>query len=69
MTKPKPGAPLDPYRDILGLDVTPERLEQNLAGLADILTELRKLRELDVTGIHPAVIFDPTAAHARNGKP
>ena len=45
MTKPKPGAPLDPYRDILGLDVTPERLEQNLAAFADILTELRKLRE------------------------
>lgn len=60
MTRPKPGAPLDPYRDILGLDVTPERLEQNLAAFADVLTELRKLRELDLTRMHPAVIFDPT---------
>ncbi len=52
-------APLEPYRDILGLEVTPERLEENLAAFADILTELRKLRSLDLTEVHPAVIFDP----------
>lgn len=61
MTGPKVGAPLDPYRDILGLEVTPERLKANLVAFADILAELRKLRSLDLTTVHPAVVFDPTS--------
>ncbi len=67
MTAPKRSAPLDPYRDVLGLDVTPKRLEADLAAFADILAELRKLRRLDLTAVHPAVVFDPTGA-ARDGE-
>ena len=61
MTEPKARPRPDPYRDILGLDVTPERLEENLAAFADILVELQKLRGLDLTEVHPSVIFDPEA--------
>jgi putative NADH-flavin reductase len=54
---------LDPYKDIMGIDLTPERLDQNLQAFADILTAIRKLRELDLTEVHPAVIFDPTKGY------
>jgi putative NADH-flavin reductase len=57
--------PLDPFKDILGVDFTPERLEQNLDAFRAILEEIRKLRALDLTDIHPAVIFEPTAAYRR----
>lgn len=60
MTNPNTGADLDPYRDVLGLDVTSERLEEDLVAFSDVLAELRKLRNLDLTDVHPAVIFDPT---------
>jgi putative NADH-flavin reductase len=55
--------PLDPFKDILGVDFTPERLDQNLDAFRAILEEIRKLRALDLTDIHPAVIFEPTAAY------
>jgi putative NADH-flavin reductase len=58
-------APLDPYKDILGVDLTPERLEHDLEAFRTILEELRKLRALDLTDIHPAVIFEPTAAYRK----
>lgn len=61
--KSSTGAPLDPYKDILGLDLTPERLEENLQAFADILQALNKLRELDLTEVHPAVLFDPTSGY------
>jgi putative NADH-flavin reductase len=57
--------PLDPFKDILGVDFAPERLEYNLAAFRDILAEIQKLRQLDLTEIHPAVIFEPTAAYRR----
>src|SRR3954469_12482996 len=53
--------PLEPFKDILGVDTTPERLEGNLQAYRSILAEIQKLRELDLTDIHPAVIFEPTA--------
>jgi hypothetical protein len=40
-------------------------LEQNLDAFRAILEEIRKLRALDLTDIHPAVIFEPTAAYRR----
>ena len=55
--------PLDPFKDILGVDFAPERLQQNLDAFRSILAEIRKLRALDLTDIHPAVIFEPTAAY------
>jgi len=56
---------LDPFKDILGVDLTPERLSQNLAAFRDILAQIQKLRQLDLTDVHPAVIFEPTAAYRR----
>ncbi len=60
MTESSKKPPLDPYEDILGVHFTPERLDENLHAFADILKEIQKLRELDLTEVHPAVIFDPT---------
>jgi putative NADH-flavin reductase len=60
---------LDPFKDILGVDFAPERLERNLAAFRDILAEIQKLRQLDLTDIHPAVIFEPTAAYRREPGP
>lgn len=56
-------APFDPWVDILGVHVDAERLEINLKAYRSILEEIKKLRELDLTDVHPAVIFDPTAPY------
>lgn len=58
-----PYTPLDPFKDILGVDHTPERLAENLASYAEILEEIRKLRALDLTDIHPAIVFEPTVPY------
>lgn len=53
----------DPYRDILGLDLPPERLDEVLTAYRAIAKEIARLRELDLTGTHPAIIFEPTAPY------
>lgn len=57
--------PLDPFKDLLGIDFTPERLQQNLESFRSVLDEIRKLRALDLADVHPAVIFEPTAPYRR----
>ena len=57
--------PGDPFKDILGVDLTPQRLAENLASYHDILKEIRKLRELDLTDVHPAIVFEPTSVYRR----
>jgi hypothetical protein len=57
--------PLDLVRDVLGIDLPPERLAGDLAAFARILEEIGKLRELDLTDIHPSIVFDPTAPYRR----
>jgi len=57
--------PLDLVRDVLGIDLPPERLAENLAAFARILEEIGKLRALDLTDIHPSTVFDPTAPYRR----
>ena len=57
--------PLDPFKDILGVDVTSQRLSENLASYQDILGEIRKLRELDLTDVHPAIVFEPTSVYRK----
>jgi len=59
---------LEPYKEILGLALTPERLEEVLAAYRDILGDIRKLRELDLTDVHPAVVFEPTAVYRKGGR-
>ena len=51
---------MDLWIDIIGLDLPPERREELLAAFQAIAAEIAKLRSLDLTDIHPAVVFDPT---------
>lgn len=53
----------DPWSDVLGSDLDPARREEVLAAFATVLTEIEKLRALDLTDVHPAVIFEPTAPY------
>ncbi len=59
---------MDPYRDILGLELQPERLQADLAAYADILEHIRKLRALDLTDVHPAIVFEPTAPYRQEDR-
>ena len=56
---------IEPYRDILGVDVSESRLRENLDAFRSIVAEIRKLRGLDLTTVHPAIVFDPTAGYRR----
>ena len=56
---------IEPYRDILGVDVSESRLHENLDAFRSIMVEIRKLRGLDLTTVHPAIVFDPTAGYRR----
>ena len=49
----------DLYRDVLGIDLPPERLAELLRMYSGILEAVKQLRALDLTDTHPAVIFDP----------
>ncbi|MGQ9364899.1 hypothetical protein [Azospirillum sp. ST 5-10] len=69
MTEPAGGAPLDAYRDVLGVALPPERLAADLRAYADILEAIRALRTLDLTDTHPAVVFDPTLPYRGGGLP
>jgi hypothetical protein len=53
---------MDLWTDIIGIDETPERREELLAAFETIAAEIRKLRGLDLTDIHPATVFDPMMA-------
>ena len=57
--------PLDPaaeavLRELLGIGPEGARFRENLVAYRAILEELQKLRSLDLSDIHPAVVFDPT---------
>jgi hypothetical protein len=56
---------LDPYTDILGVDFSEARLHENLDAFAAIAAEIRKLRSLDLTDVHPPIVFDATAVYRR----
>jgi hypothetical protein len=55
-------------KEILSLDLPPERLREVLAAYRDILKEIDKLRTLDLTDTHPAVVFEPTSAYRTERK-
>ncbi len=63
MTQRSSKPSLDPFEDILAVYVTPARLQENLAAFSDVLLEIAKLRRLDLTDVHPAIVFDPVAAY------
>jgi hypothetical protein len=51
---------MDLWTDVIGLDLPPDRREAVLAAFRSIAEEIARLRTLDLTDVHPAVIFDPT---------
>ena len=48
------------FRDLFGIGPEGERLGANIEVYRDILREIARLRALNMTDIHPAVVFDPT---------
>jgi hypothetical protein len=50
----------DLWRDVIGLDLPPERQAELLAAFAGITAEIARLRTLDLSDQHPAVVFDPS---------
>jgi hypothetical protein len=48
------------WTDVIGLDLPEDRREALLAAFEAIAGEIARLRALDLTDVHPAVIFDPT---------
>lgn len=62
-----PEEPIDPA-DLSGLDLPAERLLAVHSAFRPILDEIRKLRELELQAIHPAVIFEPTAVYRERGQ-
>lgn len=64
---PEEVSPIDPV-DLSGLDLPAERLLAVHSAFRPILDEIRKLRELELQSIHPAVIFEPTAVYRERGK-
>ena len=43
----------------MGVAFAEDRIDHNLTTYRSILGEISKLRELDLSSLHPAVIFDP----------
>ena len=51
--------------ELLGIGPESERLAGNLAAFRPILAELLKLRSVDLSEVHPAVVFDPFLPYRR----
>lgn len=58
---------MDPWRDILGIELDEARRAEIVEAYSSILDEIKKLRALNLTDVHPSVIFEPTAVY-RNRK-
>ena len=54
-------------QEIIGLELEEAELAEEIAAFADIAAAIRRLRELDLTLVHPVVIYDPTLPY-RGGK-
>jgi hypothetical protein len=57
----------DAFARLIGTPLDEERLREVMAAYAPILAEIARLRELDLGGVHPAVLFEPTAVY-RNAR-
>ena len=53
---------LDSLVDALGIELDAERRAAVLAAFQPIAQEIAKLRGLDLTNVHPAVVFSPLPA-------
>ena len=68
MASASDAAPTPTMQDLLGTSLSDERFQEILAAFDDVLAEIRKLRSLDLTDVHPAVIFEPTAPYRAQGE-
>jgi hypothetical protein len=50
--------------EVLGFDFPPDRRAVILAAFMPIAEEIAKLRGLDLTDVHPAVVFAPCTSSA-----
>ncbi|MGA3248537.1 MAG: DUF1028 domain-containing protein [Paraburkholderia sp.] len=48
----------------MGVEFAADRAAGNLTAYRQILVEIGKLRELDLSALHPAVVFDPVRAYS-----
>jgi putative NADH-flavin reductase len=53
---------VDLFKDILGTELNEQHLREVLEKAGEILDAIRKLRSLDLTEVHPAVVYDPLLA-------
>lgn len=67
MNNERSASPIDPV-DLSGLELPPDRLLAVHEAYRPILEEIRRLRELELQAIHPAVIFEPTAVYRERGQ-
>ncbi|MBV9782641.1 MAG: hypothetical protein JO264_02370 [Acidisphaera sp.] len=54
---------MDRLRDILGIELPDETMRAMLLAYETMHREIRRLRTLDLTDIHPAVVYDPLLAY------
>jgi uncharacterized Ntn-hydrolase superfamily protein len=57
----------DLYHDLLGIDLAPERRAEILRAYSTILKAVKRLRTLNLTDAHPAVIFDLNSGSDERG--
>lgn len=53
---------LEQLIEVLGIDLTPERRVAVLAAFKPMAEEIAKLRSIELTNVHPAVVFSPLPA-------
>lgn len=51
--------PINLLNDVTGTELSEECMRALLKEAAEILAAIRKLRSLDLTDVHPAVVYDP----------
>jgi hypothetical protein len=54
---------IEKLAEALGIGLPPERRAAVLAGFLPVAQEIAKLRSLDLSDIHPAVVFSPLPAN------
>ncbi|MDP4006268.1 DUF1028 domain-containing protein [Methylobacterium sp. NEAU K] len=61
----QPEGALDLMREVIGLRSEPGRIAHLLAQFGPVLAEIETLRALDLSQIHPPVVFDPNLPYRR----
>lgn len=59
---------MDVLKDLSGLPLSSDRMEELIEKYQPILAEIKKFRTLELKEVHPAVYFDPAAVYVDNGE-